>query len=147
MSINYCVVQLFKIAQCYKIFPMKKPNIVGDNIRRLRLKAGLTQEEVALRSGLSQGYINQLESGKRRFTQKTLEIIADALSINMIELFKEDDTLRVPFATEKVERYKIKPHNKRDFLTLLNELPKHIVEHYFILLKFEREIWKKKDKK
>mgnify|MGYP001586307277 CR=1 FL=1 len=126
---------------------MKKPNIVGDNIRRLRLNACLTQEEVALRSGLSQGYINQLESGKRRFTQKTLETIADALSINMIELFKEEDTLRVPVATEKVESYKIKPHNKRDFFALLNELPKHIAEHYFILLKLESEIWKKKDKK
>jgi len=58
---------------------MKRKNIVGDNIRRLRSEAGITQEEVALRSGLSQGYINQLESGKRRFTQKSLELIAEAI--------------------------------------------------------------------
>ena len=64
----------------YDVF-VKKKNIVGDNIRRLREKAGLTQEELALKSGLSQGYINQIESGKRRFTQKSLELIADALSI------------------------------------------------------------------
>ena len=43
---------------------MKKKNIVGDNIRMLRERVRLTQEELALKSGLSQGYINQLESGK-----------------------------------------------------------------------------------
>ena len=54
----------------------------------MRLDAGLTQEELALKCGLSQGYINQLESGKRRFTQKSLDIIADTLSIPLMELFR-----------------------------------------------------------
>jgi len=127
----------------YDVF-VKKKNIVGDNVRRLRLKVGLTQEELALKSGLSQGYINQLESGKRKFTQKSLELIADALNIPMVELFREGETQKVPAVAEKIERYRKRRPDKKEFLTLLKELPEHIVDHYFILLRLEKEIWKKK---
>jgi len=123
---------------------MKKRNTIGDNIRKLRLKAGLTQEELALKSGLSQGYVNQLESGKRRFTQKSLELIADALSISMIELFREEEIKRAPAIAEGIKTYKKKRPDKKDFLALLNELPEHVVEHYFTLLRLEKEILRKK---
>ena len=119
-------------------------NRIGDNIRKLRLKAGLTQEEIALKSGLSQGYINQLESGKRKFTQKSLELIAEALSIPMIELFREEETQRPPTVVEGIERYRKKRPDKKEFLALLNELPEHVVEHYFTLLRLEKEILRKK---
>lgn len=122
---------------------VKKRNIVGNNIRRLRSKFGLTQEEFALKSGLSQGYINQLESGKRRYTQKSLELIADALSISMVELFREEETQRAPSVAEGIERYRKKRPDKKEFLSLLNELPEHIVEHYLTLLRLEREIWRR----
>jgi transcriptional regulator with XRE-family HTH domain len=121
---------------------VKKRNIVGDNIRRLREKAGLTQEELALKSGLSQGYINQLESGKRRYTQKSLELIADALSIPIVELFKEEEK-HIPSVAERIERYKKKRPDKREFLALLRDLPEDVVEHYLTLLKLEKEIWRK----
>lgn len=125
---------------------MKKENIVGDNIRMLRIRAGLTQEEFALESDLSQGYINQLESGKRRYTQKSLELIANALSVPVIELFKEEK-LYIPVVAEEIgelKRYKKKSFSKEKFLALLNELPEHIVEHYFTLLKLEQRLWKNK---
>ena len=123
---------------------MKERNIVGNNIKRLRLNAGLTQEELALKSGLSQGYINQLESGKRRFTQKSLELIADALSGPMVELFREKETHRTPAVADGVERYRKKRPDKKQFLSLLNELPEHIVEHYLTLLTLEKDIWRKR---
>lgn len=121
---------------------MKKRSIVGDNIRRLRLKAGLTQEELALRSGLSQGYINQIESGKRRFTQKSLELISGTLSVPMIELFRdeEEEPPHGAVVKELGKRYKRHPV-KKEFVALLNELPEHIADHYLILLRLEKEIW------
>jgi len=125
---------------------LKQKNIVGDNIRRLRLEAGITQEEVALRSGLSQGYINQLESGKRRFTQKSLELIAEALSVPMSELFRGDESRTLPVMKEETRIYERKGVNKKEFLGLIKELPDHIVEHYFILMKLERELWGKAEK-
>ena len=127
----------------YDVF-VKKKNIAGDNIRRLRLKAGLTQEELALKSGLSQGYINQIESGKRNFTQKSLELVADALSVSIVELFREEETQRAPVVTERFEKRRKKRFDKKEFLALLKDLPEHIVEHYYVLLKLEKEIWKKK---
>jgi transcriptional regulator with XRE-family HTH domain len=121
---------------------MKKRNIVGENIRKLRLKAGLTQEELALKSGLSQGYINQLESGKRKYTQKSLEMVTDALSVPEAELFAEE-AKHAPMVSVKVERYMGRRPDKKEFLALLNELPEHIVEHYLTLLKLEKKLLSK----
>jgi len=125
---------------------MKRQNRVGNNIRRLRTEAGLTQEGLALKSGLSQGYINQLESGKRKFTQKSLELIADALSVPIVALFGEarPSPTRTPVVSERVERYRKRRPGKKELLVLLTDLPDHIVEHYLILLRMERDLWKKK---
>ena len=120
-----------------------KNNSVGDNMRKLRMQSGLTQENVALKSGLSQGYINQLESGKRRYTQKSLDLIAKALSVPVAELFK-DEALQTITAGEKVARFEKKRPDKKEFLALLKELPEHIVEHYLTLLKLERDLLKGK---
>lgn len=114
-------------------------NIIGENIRKLRMQTGLTQEELALKSGLSQGYVNQLENGKRKYTQKSLELIADALAIPVAEMFKEEGEQR-DVVSEKVVAYKRKRPDKKEFLVLLNELPDHIVEHYLTLLKLEKKI-------
>ena len=117
---------------------MEKKNVVGSNIRKFRLKAGITQEELALMSELSQGYINQLESGKRNYTQKSLGLIANALSIPIIEFFREDE--EIPLVSEKESSYLKKRSYKKEFIQILNDLPEHIVEHYLTLLKLEREV-------
>lgn len=117
---------------------MEKKNVVGSNIRKFRLKAGITQEELALMSGRSQGYINQLESGKRNYTQKSLGLIANALSIPIIEFFREDE--EIPLVSEKESSYLKKRSYKKEFIQILNNLPEHIVEHYLTLLKLEKEV-------
>lgn len=117
---------------------MEKKNVVGSNIRKFRLKAGITQEELALMSELSQGYINQLESGKRNYTQKSLGLIANALSIPIIEFFREDE--EIPLVSEKESSYLKKRSYKKEFIQILNDLPEHIVEHYLTLLKLEKEV-------
>lgn len=117
---------------------MEKKNVVGSNIRKFRLKAGITQEELALMSGLSQGYINQLESGKRNYTEKSLGLIANALSIPIIEFFREDE--EIPLVSEKESSYLKKRSYKKEFIQILNDLPEHIVEHYLTLLKLEKEV-------
>lgn len=120
-----------------------KSNSVGDTMRKLRMQAGLTQEDVALKSGLSQGYINQLESGKRRYTQKSLDLIAEALSVPVAKFFR-DEARKAVAVGEKMPRYEKKRPDKKEFIALLKELPDQIVEHYLTLLKMEREILKGK---
>jgi transcriptional regulator with XRE-family HTH domain len=117
---------------------MEKKNVVGSSIRKFRLKAGITQEELALMSGLSQGYINQLESGKRNYTQKSLGLIANALSTPIIEFFREDE--EIPLVSEKESSYLKKRSYKKELIQILNDLPEHIVEHYLTLLKLEKEV-------
>ncbi|MEP9412444.1 MAG: helix-turn-helix transcriptional regulator [Candidatus Brocadia sp.] len=118
---------------------MEKKNVVGSNIRKFRIKSGITQEELALMSGLSQGYINQLESGKRNYTQKSLELIAGALSKPVLEFFR-DENEEVLLISEKESGYLKKKSYKKEFIQILNDLPEHIIEHYLTLLKLEREI-------
>jgi transcriptional regulator with XRE-family HTH domain len=38
--------------------------VFADELRELRLKAGITQEEVAARAGVSREYVSMLEAGK-----------------------------------------------------------------------------------
>src|SRR4030066_2490768 len=71
----------------YKFFMRK--NIVGNNVRTIRERLGITQEDLALKSGLTQGYINFLENGKRGYSEKSLEKIANALGIQISGLFEE----------------------------------------------------------
>lgn len=126
---------------------MKKINVVGNNIKGFRENERITQEELALKSGLSQGYINQLENGKRRYTQKTLELIAASLSVPIIEFFKEKDERQT---ASKIEDFEIpvakEKAYKKDFTRLLKGLPDHIIEHYLSLLRLEKELLKKTNK-
>jgi transcriptional regulator with XRE-family HTH domain len=50
-------------------------------LKALRKWRGLTQIDLAARTGLGQGYISDLESKRRRGTKETLELIAKALEI------------------------------------------------------------------
>lgn len=62
--------------------------LVGRNVRRLRMKKGLTQEQFAERSGFSQQYISSLENGRRNPTVVTLYELADALGATPVELLR-----------------------------------------------------------
>ena len=114
-------------------------NIFGQNIRRIRQERSLTQEELALMSGLSQGYVNQLESGKRKFTQKTLTVIADALSLPLSIFFTEEEEPKVKEQTEYVKR-----PAAREVFKVLKALPPHIADHYMTLMSIEKDIYNKK---
>jgi predicted transcriptional regulator len=55
-----------------------------------RGEAGLTQEQLAERSGLSQQYISKLEKGERNPTVVTLYELAQGLGVSHVELVRED---------------------------------------------------------
>ena len=62
--------------------------LVGRNVRRIRLKKGLTQEKFAEISGFSQQYISSLEQGRRNPTVVTLYELATALGVSHMELVR-----------------------------------------------------------
>ena len=65
------------------------------NIKYFRLKANMTQEQLAEKSDLSVSYIKQIESGKefKNITFNTFSKIAKALNIDVKELFNEIEIL------------------------------------------------------
>jgi transcriptional regulator with XRE-family HTH domain len=68
---------------------MDMRKLVGDNLRRLRLKKGLTQEELSAKSGFAQQYLSGLEKGARNPTVVTLYEIATALGARPIDLLRK----------------------------------------------------------
>lgn len=67
---------------------MDMRRLVGQNVRRIRLKKGLTQEQFAEISGFSQQYISGLEQGRRNPTVVTVYELATALGVKHLELLK-----------------------------------------------------------
>jgi transcriptional regulator with XRE-family HTH domain len=67
---------------------MDMRKLVGRNVRRIRQKKGLTQEQFAEVSGFSQQYISSLERGRRNPTVVTLYELATALGVSHMELVR-----------------------------------------------------------
>jgi transcriptional regulator with XRE-family HTH domain len=56
-------------------------------LRRLRVAAGLSQEQLALNCGLDRTFISLLERGLRQPTLTTVFLLADSLAIKPSKLF------------------------------------------------------------
>lgn len=59
---------------------------VGARIRRERLGRGLTQEQLALASGVTRNVLIDVEHGKRGLLYERLFDLADALGVDVAEL-------------------------------------------------------------
>lgn len=70
---------------------MDMRKLVGQNIARIRKERGLTQEQLADRSGFSQQYLSGLEQGRRNPTILTVYEIASALGAQPIELLIDEN--------------------------------------------------------
>jgi transcriptional regulator with XRE-family HTH domain len=67
---------------------MDMRRLVGQNVRRIRLKRGLTQEQFAELSGFSQQYLSGLEGGRRNPTVVTVYELAVALDVSHMDLLR-----------------------------------------------------------
>jgi len=68
--------------------------MVGRNVKRLRLAAGLTQAALAERMGVDRAYVSGLELGQRNPTVVTLWHITKALGVGLQALFDEEKPRR-----------------------------------------------------
>jgi transcriptional regulator with XRE-family HTH domain len=69
---------------------MDMRKLVGRNAARIRKERGLTQEQLAELSGLSQQYLSGLERGQRNPTIVTLYELSVALGVTHLELVQPD---------------------------------------------------------
>ena len=63
----------------------------GQRVRALRKRAGLSQEQLALKCGLDRTYIGGVERGERNISIVNIEKIARAIDLSPKDLF-EDET-------------------------------------------------------
>lgn len=59
----------------------------GRNLRRLRLLRDLTQEQFAEAAGISVDFLSLIERGRNAPSFETLEAIAEALHVRVMNLF------------------------------------------------------------
>nr|WP_314123067.1 helix-turn-helix transcriptional regulator [uncultured Brevundimonas sp.] len=59
-------------------------------MRRVRIAAGLSQEEVAFRAGMKRSYLSGLELGRRNPTVRALARVSMALEVSPADLLKPD---------------------------------------------------------
>ena len=69
-------------------------NAIGPQVKRLREKNGMTQEKLTARCnlngwGISRGTLAKIESQVRRVTDLEVALIAEALEVEIPELYEE----------------------------------------------------------
>lgn len=72
----------------------------GQKLKILRMRAGITQQQLADRSGVSRAAIASLETGRRKPTLDTAELLAAALNVKISDfstVVRKDDEERTVF--------------------------------------------------
>ena len=75
---------------------------LGEKIKQLRLRHGLTQEELALRCDLSKGFISQLERDLTSPSIATLMDVLECLGTDLRTFFSEPEEEKIVFGTQDV---------------------------------------------
>ncbi len=86
----------------YNFIGVNKVMKIGEKIKRLRLKNGLTQEELASRCELTKGFISQVERDLTSPSIATLIDILDCLGTNLKDFFNEGVDEKIVFKREDI---------------------------------------------
>ena len=62
---------------------------IGNRIRELRSRTGLSQEKFAQKIGMDRTYFASVELGKRNISIGNIEKIANGLDVTLSEFFKD----------------------------------------------------------
>lgn len=77
---------------CIQLLAMNTDNKLlkefGIRIQTLRKGLGLSQEELAFKAGFHRTYIGMIERAERNITLSNMKRLADALDVNLKDLFE-----------------------------------------------------------
>jgi transcriptional regulator with XRE-family HTH domain len=77
--------------------------LLGDVLRRLRIRQGRTLREVSASARVSLGYLSEVERGRKEASSELLAAICAALDTPLSQVFREVSGLRVPVDRISVE--------------------------------------------
>ena len=61
---------------------------LGENIKKIRTKKGMTQGDICRALDMDRGYMSAIENGKKNVTIQQLERLAQALGVSTDKLLK-----------------------------------------------------------
>lgn len=70
---------------------MTASQTIGEKIRFMRLKKGLSQEELAFNAKINTSYLGQIERGDKNPTINTLDKIAQGLNMSLEQIISSSD--------------------------------------------------------
>jgi len=100
--------------------------LLGRKIRDLRLRRGLTVQQLAAASGLSKGFISQVENGRTSPSLATLRDLAMALKTSVAYLVVEEE--QVPHVVRTQERPRVHVGGNTSKVEVLSAQPKRNLE-------------------
>lgn len=65
--------------------------VIARNVKQARKRVGLSQADVAKRSGFSDSYLSEIERARRNPSAEALERIAETLGLRPYQLLLEED--------------------------------------------------------
>ncbi|HMT14317.1 MAG TPA: helix-turn-helix transcriptional regulator [Aestuariivirga sp.] len=66
---------------------MNPRQVIGWNLKRIRVNQGVTQERLALEAEVDRAYVGRIERGMENVTVATLEALATVLQVPVADLF------------------------------------------------------------
>ncbi|WP_289137748.1 helix-turn-helix domain-containing protein [uncultured Brevibacillus sp.] len=87
----------------------------GLRLKELRARTGMSQDKLALRSGLDRSYIGSVERGERNVSIKNIEILCNTLDVDISYFFDDE---RFSLHTEFLKQEHTKPLSERFSFTV-----------------------------
>ena len=99
---------------------------LGRKIRDLRLRRGLTVQQLAEATGLSKGFVSQVENGRTSPSLATLYDLAKSLETSVAYLVVEED--QVPYVVRRAERPNMSVNGNGSRVEVMSAQPRRNLE-------------------
>ena len=99
---------------------------LGRKIRDLRLRRGLTVQQLAEATGLSKGFVSQVENGRTSPSLATLQDLAKSLETSVAYLVVEED--QVPYVVRRTERPHMSVNGNTSRVEVMSAQPRRNLE-------------------
>ena len=76
---------------------------LGQKIKRMRLKKGMTQEELAEKADISQRTLSGIETGENFVTAETLDKLVCAMNTSVEKLFETEHYKETPILVREID--------------------------------------------
>lgn len=94
----------------------------GINLKKMRVKAGYTQESLAFDMGVSTSVVNRLESGKQKFKVELIALIAKAMNKSPENILSELNGITINSSIQENNENGVKIDNTESIRDLYEKL-------------------------